>query len=106
MKSPESRRSWPYVLGRFQAIGVRDTLGTVTTKPFPLVVYTPLGITALLVVWAVLVSPHSKYGDAWAIVPALLTLPLVVGVHVLLAYKAQWRNDFVASDFFIAHCSS
>ena len=67
-----------------------------TTKPFPLVVYTPLGITALLVVWAVLVSPYSKYGDSWAIVPALLTVPLVVGVHVLLDYKAQWRNDFVA----------
>jgi uncharacterized membrane protein len=68
-----------------------------------LAVYTPLGITVLLVVWAVLVSPHSKYGDSWAIVPALLTLPLVVGVHVVLAYKAQSRKDFVA--YALLHCA-
>src|SRR3981081_1486702 len=76
--------------------GVHDTLGTVTPKPFPLVAYTPLGVTALLVLWTMLVSPHSKYGDSWAIGPALFALPLVVGLHIQLAYKAPWRNRFVA----------
>jgi hypothetical protein len=69
-----------------------------------LVAYTPLGVTALLVLWTVLGSPHSKYGDAWAIGPALVALPLVVGIHVLLAYKAQWRSPLVAYGFL--HCAS
>jgi peptidoglycan/LPS O-acetylase OafA/YrhL len=80
-----------------------DTLGTVTPKPFPFAAYSPLGVTALLVLWTMLVSPHSKYGDSWAIGPALFALPLVVGLHVLLAYKAQRRNSFVA--YGLVHCA-
>jgi hypothetical protein len=60
----------------------------VTAKPLPLVSLSPLGVTALLVVWTILVSPHSKYGDSWAIDPALIALPLVIGLHVLVAYQA------------------
>jgi hypothetical protein len=78
-------------------------MNTVTTKPLPLLAYTPLGVTALLVLWTVYVSPHSKYGDSWWIDPALVALPLVVGLHLLLAYKSRWRSRFIA--YGILHCA-
>ena len=89
--------------GRLQAAGTRDTINTMTTKPWPLVAYSPLGVTALLVLWTVFVSPHSRYGDSWAIDPALVALPLVVGLHVLLAYKSRWRSHFIT--YGIVHCA-
>jgi len=78
-------------------------MNTVTTKRFPLLVYAPLGVTALLVLWTLYVSPHSNYGDSWAIDPALVAPALVVGIHVLLAYKARWRSRFIA--YGILHCA-
>jgi hypothetical protein len=69
----------------------------------PLFVYAPLGVTALLVMWTLVVPPHAKYGDSWAIDPALLALPLVVGLHLLLAYKSRWRSGFIAYGLF--HCA-
>lgn len=68
----------------------------VTTKPLALLAYAPIGVTAVLVIWTLLISPHSKYGDSWAIDPALIALPVVVGLHVLLAYKSRWRSGFIA----------
>lgn len=57
----------------------------VTTKPLPLLAYAPLSVTALLVLSTLYVSPHSKYGDSWAIDPALVAPPLVVGLYVFRA---------------------
>jgi hypothetical protein len=74
-----------------------------TIKPLPLVAYAPLGVTASLVVWTFIVSPRSKYGDSWAIDPALAALPLVVGLHVLAAYQARWRSPFIA--YGLLHCA-
>jgi hypothetical protein len=78
-------------------------MNTVTTKPSPLLAYAPLSVAALLVLWTLYVSPHSKYGDSWAIDPALVALPLVVGLHLLLAYKSRWRSRFIA--YGILHCA-
>ncbi len=57
----------------------------VTTKPLPLLAYAPLSVTALLVLSTLYVSPHSKYGDSWAIDQALVAPPLVVGLYVFRA---------------------
>jgi hypothetical protein len=75
----------------------------VTQTPFPFRTYAPVGVTALLILWMILVSPYSKYADMWAIGPALLMLPLVVGLHLLLAYKARWSGGFVA--YALVHCA-
>ncbi len=75
----------------------------VTTKPSPLLAFAPVSVTALLVLWTLYVSPHSKYGDSWAIDPALIALPLVVGLHVLYAYKSRWRIGSIA--YGILHCA-
>ena len=46
----------------------------------------PVALTVLLILWTALVSPHSKYGDYWAIVPALVVLPLAVIAHVFFVF--------------------
>ena len=44
----------------------------------------PVVVTVALVVWTVLVSPHSKYGDDWAIWPALLAFPIALIWHIAI----------------------
>ncbi|MGO8974326.1 MAG: hypothetical protein ACLQNV_12485 [Steroidobacteraceae bacterium] len=46
----------------------------------------PILVTILLVIWTAVVSPYSKYGDAWAIYPALLALPAVIIWHGALVF--------------------
>ena len=51
-------------------------------KSRAIIQYTPVALTVALVLWTILVSPYSKYGDNWAIYPALLVFPLVVLWHI------------------------
>jgi hypothetical protein len=60
------------------------------------IVYWPIALTALLLCWTALVSPYSKYGDNWAIVPAILALPLVIATHIALLMREGWRAQFIA----------
>ena len=49
----------------------------------------PVLVTIALVVWTTEVSPNSVYGNAWAIVPALLALPVALvgeGVDVAASF--------------------
>ena len=55
----------------------------------------PIGFTLMLIVWTVLVSPYSKYGDNWAIYPAVFILPLVLCWHVYLGITQQPRSTFI-----------
>jgi len=43
----------------------------------------PVIVTVALVVWTVLVSPHSKYGDNWAIWAAVLAFPIALIWHIV-----------------------
>ncbi len=54
------------------------------------VVMQPIICTIFLVLWTALVQPYSKYGDYWAVIPALLTLPIAFGLHIYVAYKGGW----------------
>jgi len=56
--------------------------------------FLPLVSTAALVVWTLYVSPYSKYGDNWAIVPALLALSVVIALHIDLLVKNGWRLNW------------
>jgi hypothetical protein len=55
----------------------------------------PILFTLLLIVWTVLVSPYSKYGDNWAIYPALSILPIVLLWHVYLCVSQHPRSAFI-----------
>jgi len=55
----------------------------------------PIGLTGFLIIWTIIVSPYSKYGDNWAIYPALLVLPAVLIWHVVLIFLEKPRSAFV-----------
>jgi hypothetical protein len=74
----------------------------VTKTPWSIRTFAPVAVTALLIVWTCVVSPYSKYGDMWAIVSALLALPLVAGLHLLSAYKEGWSKRVVI--YALIHC--
>jgi len=56
-------------------------------------VYWPLILSGFLILWTLLVSPHSKYGDNWAIMPALAIYPAVIILHVILFFKRPSKGD-------------
>jgi hypothetical protein len=57
----------------------------------------PVLITIALVVWTVFVSPHSVYGDSWAITPALLALPTALIWHVAIVILGRGYRRVAAS---------
>jgi hypothetical protein len=61
----------------------------------------PVSVTIALIVWTVFVSPHSVYGDSWAIVPALLAVPTALIWHVTIVILGRgYRRGAV----FVALC--
>jgi glycerol-3-phosphate acyltransferase PlsY len=55
----------------------------------------PIVATAFLVVWTIVVYPFSKYGDNWAIWPALLVLPLALFMHIYLVVALRPRRPLI-----------
>ena len=54
-------------------------------------VYWPIYGSIFLVLWTVIVSPWSRYGDGWAIFPALFVFPAALCVHIFLLFKSGWK---------------
>lgn len=61
----------------------------------------PLFLTLLLLVWTRLVSDYSRYGDYWAIIPALLIFPIAIGLHLVALIKMKWPTTVIL--YAIAH---
>jgi hypothetical protein len=57
----------------------------------------PVIVTVALVVWTVVVSPHSKYGDNWAIWPAVLALPIALIWHIAVFIMCRGQRRSAAS---------
>jgi hypothetical protein len=58
--------------------------------------YWPIILSAFLICWTLLVAPHTKYGDTWALVPILLVFISVIAVHVWLLLKGGWTIGLIA----------
>lgn len=52
--------------------------------------FSPVLVTALLCLWTMAVCPFSKYGDNWAIVPALVAPLVVLTAHIRLSIVDTW----------------
>jgi hypothetical protein len=65
-------------------------------------VYWPLILSGVLILWTVLVSPHSKYGDNWAIIPALAIYPAVL--HIIIFFKSSPKGNMIA--YAVVHCAA
>jgi hypothetical protein len=57
--------------------------------------YWPVVVSAFLICWTLLVSPHTKYGDTWALVPILLVFIAVIAVHIGLLIKGGWTGGLI-----------
>ena len=55
----------------------------------------PIFLTLFLVLWTLSVSPYSKYGDNWAIYPAMLVLPAALLWHVALIWFQKPRLPLI-----------
>jgi hypothetical protein len=63
----------------------------------------PLFLTVLLIAWTALVAPHSRYGDNWAIYPALPIFPLAVIWHLMLLIFETPKKPYIL--YAIGHLS-
>ena len=59
----------------------------------------PVGLTVFLILWTIIVSPYSKYGDNWAIYPALPILPIVVIWHLVLFFIEKEKKVVILYGF-------
>lgn len=67
-----------------------------SSRQFPVpMLYWPVILSALLVCWTLLVSPHTKYGDTWALVPILLVFLSVVAIHIGILVKRGWTAGLI-----------
>jgi hypothetical protein len=57
-----------------------------------LVLATPMGLTLLAAIWTAAVTPYSKYGDDWAILPFIGILLVVIAWHVALTIRGPERR--------------
>lgn len=64
-------------------------------KNFLDLAYWPIYGSVLLLLWTVITSPWSNYGDLWAIIPAILIFPMVFCLHIFLLVKNDWQIKFV-----------
>ena len=71
------------------------------TLPFGGWLLVPLALTLLVGIWTAVVSPHTKYGDSWAVIPVLLALVVVLLWHIWLIARGPGRGVLVA--YGIAH---
>ena len=51
----------------------------------------PIFLTVILIIWTIIVSPHSEYGDNWAIDPIVSYFPLVFWWHVFICIKGEQK---------------
>ena len=54
--------------------------------------YWPVLLSGLLVVWTLYISPITKYGDTWAIIPVFAIFLTIFIIHVLLLIKGRWNS--------------
>ncbi len=63
--------------------------------------FSPILIDILLICWTLAVSPYSKYGDNWAIYPAIILFPVLILVHTILIFID--KNKLACSIYGIIH---
>ena len=57
--------------------------------------YWPIFGSLFLIIWTVIVSPFSKYGDYWALLPALFVFPAVLAIHIVMIVKGDWQSKLI-----------
>ena len=63
----------------------------------------PIGLTLLMILWTILVSPYTKYGDNWALYPVIIIFLVNLVWHIYLIMSQQTRAMYVL--YAIGHIS-
>jgi len=58
--------------------------------------YWPVLLSVSLICWTLFVSPHTRYGDNWALVPIPVVFISVIAIHVGLIVKRGRTAGLVA----------
>lgn len=85
---------------------MRDQLGGHAGTEFPtshgepldrekMVLAAPMGFTLVAAIWTAVVTPYSKYGDDWAILPFMGIFLVVLVWHVALTIRGPERRFLV-----------
>jgi hypothetical protein len=59
----------------------------------------PVIFNLILVIWTLLISPYSKYGDNWAVYPAIVIFAVIISWHIGLVYFEKSKIMFVLYGF-------
>jgi cytochrome bd-type quinol oxidase subunit 2 len=60
----------------------------------------PVFLTLFLILWTLIVSPYSQYGDDWAILPAILMAPVVLICHLVLIFYNRGKEKKIWFSFY------
>lgn len=61
--------------------------------------YWPIYANLFVIAWTMMVSPYTKYGDLWAMLPVFVSFLIAVLVHLYLVWKAKRRFKMLAYGF-------
>ena len=75
-------------------MGDVNVSSSVNPLPWPILA-APVIVTVLVMVWTLVVSPHSQYGDDWAVYPVVLAFLIVLGLHGMLLVRSPLRLAMV-----------
>ena len=70
----------------------------ITSSKFSTVL--PVFVTFLMIVWTIIISPHTEYGDDWAIVPVLIIAPVVIVLHLFLIIMNKGKEKKIFFSFY------
>ena len=59
-------------------------------------VYLPPIFNVMMLEWASITSPYSKYGDTWAVLPIIVMFFAVTVIHFMLLIKKHWAARYIA----------
>ena len=66
-------------------------------KPVPwALALAPLAVTTGVAIWTAIISPHTQYGDNWAVYPVPIAFLVVLGLHGLLLVRSPLRIAMAA----------
>ena len=50
----------------------------------------------MMVVWTVIISPYTKYGDTWAVLPIIIMFSSAIVLHFILLIEKSWAVNYIA----------
>ena len=63
----------------------------------------PIIMSLIIIVWTVIVSPYTAYGDDWAMIPVLIMAVLILIWHIYLLFRPANTSRLLLSLYAVIH---